>query len=58
LKTKKPFLFKLLALIGHYSSFMYYVSDNVLLCVGLLVESGILADDLEHKWKNKKNSFS
>ena len=47
-----------MALIGHYSSFMYYVSDNVLLCVGLLVESGVLADDLEPKWKNKKNSFS
>jgi hypothetical protein len=34
LKTNKPTLFKLLALGGHYASFMYYVSDNFLWVIG------------------------
>lgn len=37
---------------------MYYVSDNVLWAVGLMVRNGVLGNGTEHAWKNRKNTFS
>ncbi|KAM3143342.1 hypothetical protein pb186bvf_004403 [Paramecium bursaria] len=56
-QNKHP-LFKLLAISGHYASFMYYVSDNLMWIISVLVNSGILNPASEHRWKLKKNSFS
>jgi hypothetical protein len=48
----------MLSLTGHASSFMYYVSDNVLWAVGLMVRNGVLTQPTEHRWKDRKNTFS
>ena len=37
IKTKKPLLFKLLGIVAHYCSFMYYVSVNILFSITLLI---------------------
>lgn len=60
-------MFKLLSILGHYSSFMYYVSDNLLWIIGVLaaryiilinIISKVLKKEYESKWKSRKNSFS
>ena len=38
-KKKKPSFFKWLGFLGHYASFMYYISDNILFFITLLVKS-------------------
>lgn len=38
IKTKKPFLFKLLGVCAHYCSFIYYISDNILFSMTLFVQ--------------------
>ncbi|KAL4473884.1 hypothetical protein ABPG74_022748 [Tetrahymena malaccensis] len=58
IQTKKPFLFKFLGVLCNYFSFMYYISDNILFIMTLLIQSKILPKEREHKWKDKKNSFS
>ncbi|CAD8109500.1 unnamed protein product [Paramecium sonneborni] len=58
LKQNKPLLFKILAISGHYSSFMYYVSDNFLWIIAILAQSKVLQKEIEARWKQRKNSFS
>ncbi|CAK92765.1 unnamed protein product (macronuclear) [Paramecium tetraurelia] len=58
IKQNKPLLFKILAISGHYSSFMYYVSDNFLWIIAILAQSKVLQKEIEARWKQRKNSFS
>lgn len=58
LRQRKPILFKLLSLTGHYASFMYYVSDNLMWIIGVLVHSTVLQKHVLNRWKQRKNSFS
>jgi hypothetical protein len=58
LKTKKPFLFKVISVFTYACSISYYITDNILWSVGVLITSGALTKDVKKAWKKKKNFFS
>ena len=60
LKTDKPFGFKLLSVLTYACSITYYISDNILWVLGILVKSDIIGKVHKRTWKYRKNfsSFS
>lgn len=57
-KTDKPMLFKLLSVFTYMCSCMYYVCDNVLWFVGILIKAKVFNKSVKKGWKYYKNSFS
>ncbi|KRW98551.1 WD40-repeat-containing domain [Pseudocohnilembus persalinus] len=58
LKTKKPWFFKLVQWVEAFFSFNYYLTDNILWIVSLLIQSKYYNHSAAKKWKNWKNRFS
>ena len=58
LKTDKPIAFKILSVFTYFCSIMYYISDNILWVINIVVKSGGLDKKISKYWKNKKNFFS
>lgn len=58
LKTDRPIAFKILSVITYLCSIMYYISDNTLWVVSIIVKSGGLDKIISKNWKYRKNFFS
>ena len=58
LKSKKPLPYKILSTFTYLCSSFYYITDNTLWVIGVLVASGVGDKSLKKIWKKKKNSFS
>lgn len=58
LKTDKPLAFKLLSVFTYCCSITYYISDNVLWLLTILVKSNVLPKSHSRSWKQKKNFSS
>lgn len=58
LKAEKPLLFKILSVFTYLCSCMYYLCDNMLWLIGILIKSGAIDKSLKKGWKYYKNSFS
>lgn len=58
LKTDKPKEFKLLSVFTYCCSITYYISDNVLWALNILVKSNVMDKALSRSWKQKKNFSS
>lgn len=51
-------MFKILSVLTYLSSIMYYISDNTLWVVNIMIKSGGLDKNIAKYWKKKKNIFS
>ena len=58
LKTDKPIAFKILSVFTYFCSIMYYISDNTLWLINIIVKSDGLDKKIGKYWKEKKNIFS
>ena len=58
LKTDRPIAFKIISVFTYFCSIMYYISDNSLWLISIIVKSGGLDKKLSKYWKEKKNLFS
>jgi hypothetical protein len=58
LKTDKPAAFKLLSVFTYCCSITYYISDNVLWLMNILVKSAVIPKSQSRSWKQKKNFSS
>jgi len=58
LKTDKPIGFKLLSVFTYGCSITYYISDNTLWLLGILVRSKIIDNKHKRNWKLRKNFSS
>ena len=58
LQTDKPKLFKLLSVFTYCCSITYYISDNTLWLLGILVGSKLLDRKHKNNWKYRKNFSS
>ena len=58
LKTDKPVGFKLLSVFTYCCSITYYISDNMLWLINILVKSGLLPKAHSRSWKQRKNFSS
>lgn len=58
LKTDKPLGFKILSVFTYCCSITYYISDNTLWLLGILVGSKILDKSHKRMWKYRKNVSS
>ena len=58
LKSTKPLLYKILSAFTYLCSCFYYISDNTLWTVGVLIMSGVTGKETKKFWKKKKNIFS
>lgn len=58
LNTDKPIGFKLLSVFTYCCSITYYISDNTLWFLGILVRSGIVNNKHRKTWKSRKNFSS
>lgn len=57
-KTDKPLAFKLLSVFTYGCSIMYYISDNVLWLINILVKSNVVGKANSRSWKQNKNFSS
>jgi hypothetical protein len=51
-------MFKILSVFTYLCSIMYYISDNSLWLVNIMIKSGGLDKNIGKYWKKKKNTFS
>jgi hypothetical protein len=51
LKTDKPIAFKILSVFTYFCSIMYYISDNALWLINIIVKSGGLDKKISKFWK-------
>jgi len=58
LRTSKPLSFKIISILTYSFSFMYYLSDNLLWLISVLIASKAVDPTLEGKIKDRKNLFS
>lgn len=58
LKTDRPFAFKLLSVFTYSCSIMYYISDNALWFLNILVKSKVIEEAYSKNWKQNKNFSS
>ena len=58
LKTDKPIAFKILSVFTYCCSIMYYITDNTLWTINIVVKSGGLDRTIVKNWKYRKNFFS
>lgn len=58
LKTDKPLGFKLLSVFTYCCSIMYYISDNMLWFLNILVKSNVVSKSQSRLWKQNKNFSS
>ena len=58
IKNNKPISYKALSIITCIFSALYYVTDNVLWVLSVLIKSKVLAKGREKDVKHKKNLFS
>jgi hypothetical protein len=58
LKTDKPIAFKILSVFTYFCSIMYYIADNTLWAINIVVKSGGLDRTITKNWKYRKNFFS
>ena len=58
LATDKPIGFKILSVFTYCCSITYYISDNILWLLGILVRSQIVDKKQRSKWKVRKNYSS
>ena len=58
LKTDKPLGFKLLSVFTYCCSITYYISDNMLWLINILVKSNVLPKAQSRSWKQRKNFSS
>jgi len=58
LKTDKPLGFKLLSIFTYACSITYYISDNVLWFLNILVRSSVIEKSVSREWKYRKNFSS
>jgi hypothetical protein len=58
LGTDKPFAFKLLSVFTYACSITYYLSDNVLWFLNILVRSQVIDKRISKTWKDRKNLSS
>jgi hypothetical protein len=58
LKTDKPLGFKLLSVFTYCCSITYYISDNMLWLINILVKSNVLPKSQSRSWKQRKNFSS
>lgn len=58
LKTDKPKLYKLLSVFTYCCSITYYISDNTLWLLGILVRSKLVDSKQKINWKYRKNFTS
>lgn len=58
LKTDKPIAFKILSVFTYFCSIMYYIADNTLWALNIVVKSGGLDRTMAKNWKYRKNFFS
>lgn len=57
-KTDRPLLFILLSIFTYSCSCSYYVCDNSLWFVGILIKSKAIDKSIKKAFKRKKNMFS
>ena len=57
-KTNRPLLFKILSVFTYICSCCYYICDNSLWFVGILIRSDAMDRSVKKSWKEKKNMFS
>lgn len=58
LRTNKPLPFKILSILTYTFSFMYYVTDNMLWLISVLLTSKAIDRKYEGMVKDRKNTFS
>ena len=58
LKTDKPKLYKGLSVFTYCCSITYYISDNILWLLGILVRSKLVDQKQKANWKYRKNFSS
>jgi hypothetical protein len=58
LKTDKPIAFKILSVFTYFCSIMYYIADNTLWAINIVVKSGGLDRTIAKNWKYRKNFLS
>ena len=58
LKTDKPLGFKILSVFTYACSITYYISDNMLWVLNVLVKSKVLDKAVSRSWKRRKNFSS
>ena len=58
LKTDKPIGFKILSVFTYACSITYYIADNILWLLGILIGSKILDKKHKRTWKYRKNFSS
>lgn len=58
LRTDKPMGFKLLSVFTYCCSITYYISDNMLWLINILVKSGVATKQYSKSWKQRKNFSS
>ncbi len=58
LRSSKPIAYKILSTVTYLCSCFYYMTDNTLWIIGILVVSGVTDKTMKRLWKKKKNSFS
>ena len=58
IKTDRPLLFKILSVFTYICSCSYYICDNTLWFVGILIRSQAIDKSVKKGWKKKKNMFS
>ena len=57
-KTDKPLEFKILSVFTYGCSITYYIADNILWLLGILIGSKILDKKYKRTWKYRKNFSS
>ena len=57
-RTDRPLLYKLLSVFTYTCSCSYYVCDNSLWFVGILIKSKAINKSIRKSFKHKKNTFS
>lgn len=58
LRSRKPITFKIISILTYSFSFMYYLSDNALWLISVLIQSKAVDKSLEAMIKDQKNRFS
>ena len=64
-RSNKPIAYKILSVFTYLCSCFYYLTDNALWTIGILITSGVIdksikkvLTNLTQVWKRKKNTFS
>lgn len=58
LRSRKPIPFKIISILTYTFSFLYYLSDNALWLISVLIQSKAADKSLEGLVKDQKNRFS